>query len=343
MVNIRFHIVSITAVFLALAVGIFMGSSLLDRTTVDSLKTTQDSLEKKIEQRGRENDAFRERLGVLDAQNDALMNGPTRKRLSSALTDPVIVIAARGVDGDALQKVVADLKSAGQNPGGIIWWDERASLVDDIVRNGVAASLGINPGATASVMRRTIQTDLVERITDYAANQVQPKTPLTEVGADPLRTLRDLLVVLHANSVIRWDPVPGEEVAQLPAAIAGSLRVVVISGEGATPGQTGELQSLAIALSAQRPGSVVAGEMLVPRSSIDSVAVSLVVPPIVRGSFVDVLRADTQAASILATIDDLDRPFGRLALLGLLGGSREASRGAFGETPTATAPFPSGE
>lgn len=342
MVNIRFHIVSITAVFLALAVGIFMGSSLLDRTTVDSLKTTQDSLEEKIEQRGRENDAYRSQLGITDTQSDALVNGPVRQNVAKTVEEPVIIIAARGVDGDAVQNVVADITTAGESPGGIIWWDERASLADAIVRNGVAASLGLDPNASPDSIRQSIMNTLVARLGDYSASAPQLKTPLAEIDPEPTKFLRDLLVALHANSVIRWDPVPGEDVAQLPAARAGTLRVVVVAGEGATAEQSEELRDLARALAEQQPGSTVAGEMLVPRSTADAIAASLAVPPVVRGSFVDELRASSGAAA-LPTVDDLERPFGRIALLSLLGGSREAARGAFGESPTATAPFPTGE
>ena len=37
MINLRYHIVSITAVFLALAIGVVMGTSFLSRATVDLL------------------------------------------------------------------------------------------------------------------------------------------------------------------------------------------------------------------------------------------------------------------------------------------------------------------
>ena len=35
MINLRYHIVSITAVFLALGIGLTLGSTFLDRVTVD--------------------------------------------------------------------------------------------------------------------------------------------------------------------------------------------------------------------------------------------------------------------------------------------------------------------
>ncbi|NLA37006.1 MAG: copper transporter, partial [Actinobacteria bacterium] len=45
MINLRFHIVSIVAVFLALAIGILTGSTLLDRATIEVLQDRQTSLD----------------------------------------------------------------------------------------------------------------------------------------------------------------------------------------------------------------------------------------------------------------------------------------------------------
>ena len=39
MINFRFHLVSLTAVFLALGIGIAVGATVVDRATVDFLET----------------------------------------------------------------------------------------------------------------------------------------------------------------------------------------------------------------------------------------------------------------------------------------------------------------
>ena len=45
MINFRFHIVSLTAVFLALGIGLMLGTTFLDTATVDSLRERQEELE----------------------------------------------------------------------------------------------------------------------------------------------------------------------------------------------------------------------------------------------------------------------------------------------------------
>ena len=54
-INFRFHLVSLVAVFLAIGVGVAMGASFLDRATVDTLRSRVDDLSEGYQRRGREN------------------------------------------------------------------------------------------------------------------------------------------------------------------------------------------------------------------------------------------------------------------------------------------------
>ena len=49
MINFRYHLVSIVAVFLALGIGIIMGTAVIDRAVVDRLERQQDDLDKRID------------------------------------------------------------------------------------------------------------------------------------------------------------------------------------------------------------------------------------------------------------------------------------------------------
>ena len=106
MINIRYHIVSITAVFLALGIGVALGSTFLDRATVDLLDRNIRSAENRIQrdQRGeRPPHRAARRRPRARRQPD-----PHRQRglLADELTDvPVLVVTAarrRTEDADAL-------------------------------------------------------------------------------------------------------------------------------------------------------------------------------------------------------------------------------------------------
>ncbi len=62
MVNFRFHLVSLTAVFLAIAIGIAIGATVVDQATVDALQNRLRSVERGVQQTHGENDRLRQQL-----------------------------------------------------------------------------------------------------------------------------------------------------------------------------------------------------------------------------------------------------------------------------------------
>ena len=61
MINFRYHVVSLTAVFLALAVGLVLGSTVLNGPMLDALENRVNNL-------GRDNRQLREHVGFLESQ-----------------------------------------------------------------------------------------------------------------------------------------------------------------------------------------------------------------------------------------------------------------------------------
>src|SRR4029077_16774533 len=53
--NLRYHVVSLVAVFLALGIGVIMGATVIDRVTVDQLRNRLDSVEKSVSQTRKDN------------------------------------------------------------------------------------------------------------------------------------------------------------------------------------------------------------------------------------------------------------------------------------------------
>jgi hypothetical protein len=80
MVNLRYHIVSLTAVFLALGIGLTLGSSFLDRVTVDTLNNQLTALEGQIGETRAENRDLGRRAGAL-ADRDALLGEQLGERV----------------------------------------------------------------------------------------------------------------------------------------------------------------------------------------------------------------------------------------------------------------------
>ena len=65
MINLRYHIVSLVAVFLALALGIVMGSTVIDKAIVDELRDRVDSVSDRAAKTDGENRTLRGQLDVM--------------------------------------------------------------------------------------------------------------------------------------------------------------------------------------------------------------------------------------------------------------------------------------
>jgi hypothetical protein len=64
MINFRFHVVSVIAIFLALALGVVIGAVVIDRGIVDALDTQLNRVEAKSERINDENVRLTEEPGT---------------------------------------------------------------------------------------------------------------------------------------------------------------------------------------------------------------------------------------------------------------------------------------
>jgi hypothetical protein len=107
-ISLRYHIVTIVAVFLALAVGLLAGSAFVEPGLVDQLRTQTDDLRDRVAERESELTQVRADVDALDGFVDAALPYLMVNRL---LGEEVVLVAQEGV-ADALvgqaQRSLAD-------------------------------------------------------------------------------------------------------------------------------------------------------------------------------------------------------------------------------------------
>lgn len=345
MINLRFHIVSITAVFLALAIGIFMGSTLLDRSTLDLLETRQKSLDEKIAQRVKENNAFRRALDSSDAAGTAYRDSLQRPLTTGTVSGPVVFIAGRGIEEDSLQRSIDDVTAAGGTHGGTVWLDSAALLVDAGVRSAVATALGVSPTTSADDLTKLARAAVVSSLTVPPVDSTGQSdgTTATSTPADPAApppgqtpAAATTIEALRSAGLLEVD-LPEGVTSVSPG--SAQPRIVVVSGEGVPPKVEQLLAGFATSLVTAAPGRVVVAELLNERSSTGLIERNLDGQPPKRGRFVNRLRSADNPVAV-ATIDDLDRWQGRLSLVLVLAAKPGTAQDAYGESDTAQAPFP---
>lgn len=280
MVSFRYHIVSLTAVFLALALGIGMGVTVIDKATVDSLNNQLNRVRAEDQRTDEENSELRGDIGDWSRFGEDLGLGILSGRLQDV---PVLVVAVGGVDGGQVDGIESSLQTSGADVPGTLWLEERFNLADADDLDALGAVIGGEPGK-ADEARNTAFTAVAAHWADFTA-------------PDPIPGLID-------GGFVRWEPVNDRAPAPSDLPQPGSLIVVVSHGDAKV---TNDRLGVPFVreVSGAMPGRVLAVESLPPgTSSADS-----------RTRFVLALRKAEDVAPRISTVDGIEGFRGRVAMV----------------------------
>jgi hypothetical protein len=310
MINFRYHIVSITAVFLALGVGLLLGTTFLDDALADQLRGDLEELERDLDRAGERNaelqgqlDAFDEEAGGLDEQLGARLFD------RQLLGQPVLVVAPRGIDDGLVERVTTALDQADADVMGTWWLTDRLLLDDDDEVAQLADALGLSTDDTGR-LRNNLAIQLADVLYGAIDLPAASGSAAGAVGAEQTQQAApaepELLARLREAEFVDYDVPDGEDdVVRLPAE---GLRIVMVSGPDASvPLGDALMPVLTDLTSDDQPAPVVAVEpSRVPEDQADGDE-----PPAER--LVDIIRDDGDLSQYVSTVDNLDRVSGRVA------------------------------
>jgi hypothetical protein len=288
-ISLRYHIVSLVAVFLALALGIVVGSTVLQEGTVSVLRATSDRVRAESDENSRRNVDLTKQVGQWEAFGAAVLPDLVRDRLKGR---SVVLVDTDKVDSGLRDRVREVLEDAGAEVDGqITFADERLALGADADRTAMARLLAVDAGAP-EVLRGELVKKLAQRLATPAAmprdDKQRPSDMLTGLqDADFLADLK-LSQPLAAGS----DPFPRQ----------GSSFVLLGPAATATTAVAPDafLVPLADQVSAKAGGAVAGGEAAdVPENS----------------SWVIALRNNREVSRRVSGIDSIDKGYGQLALV----------------------------
>ena len=140
MISFRFHVVSITAIFLAIAIGVVVGSTYVDGAVVDRLRN------RIRHRRGQRRPTPRgERPARGRARDDAASTSTLSAEyaVTDRLTDvPVLSSRPAGVDEAAVERTVVLARRAGGRVPGIVWLEPRWASEGEEDLEALAAIVG---------------------------------------------------------------------------------------------------------------------------------------------------------------------------------------------------------
>lgn len=285
MINFRFHLVSLVAVFLALAVGVVMGYGVLGQPTVSGLQGRIDAVEANAEARRLENDKLD---SDLERANAALEESSPFSATSRLPGVPALVVAVRDVGEEPVKRVVRLARQAGATVPGIIWLEGKWALGSKEDTLALAASLGLPSATRRETVLDAGWTALISRLASSSGT-----------GS------RDVLVGLVDAGFVSLSGADGDTPVAAAFGGVGTRLVLAVGGSGALKSRAVVEPFAAAAVDASV--SLVVGEVVADGSDEAK-----------RGAALASIIGDETLAARITTVDDLEWSAGALAaVLGL--------------------------
>ncbi|HEX7169120.1 MAG TPA: copper transporter [Acidimicrobiales bacterium] len=295
MVNFRFHLVSLTAVFLALAAGIAIGAGVVDRQTVAYLEARLDNVEENRKETNARNDELAAKLTSWERFGEQAGTGMIEGRLATAR---VLVVGVEGTNRKPVDDLTGALVAAGAQPQGSLWFTPKWGLGNPDDVRALADILGRSPTVRPVDLRAEALARLVETWSAGSAGGV--------------------LVALRDAAFLQYDPPAGEERALEDVVLAGTLFVVASDDQADLP--AADLAVPVVAAFAQQGVPLVAVQPAIADDRAPDAP-----PP-----FVVVLRGIEDVAARVSTVDNVNDYRGRVATVLALADLTQGRSGHYG-------------
>jgi hypothetical protein len=247
-IDFRYHLVSIIAVFLALAVGLVVGATALAPATAALFRTAEHELSKANANLAKGN---RDLLNQVSA-DQAFAQADEPRLLPGLMTgEKVVLVAAPGADGPVISGVTKALQQAGATVTGQVNVTS-TFLQTDGHDEAQLTQLAQSLAATAGVKLPAQSSSQVAG--QLAASKVLAASLLTAGGTDlPPAASTDILKAFSQSGYVTLGS------ATSPVSAPATLAVLVAPG-GAAPQTGGQvLVALAAALESAGSGTVMVG------------------------------------------------------------------------------------
>jgi Copper transport outer membrane protein, MctB len=275
LISFRYHVVSIVAVFLSLALGVVVGTTVVNQGIIDDLKSRTDAAVKNAANLRKELDDLRNQL----ATEQAFANMAVPLLVGDQLTGTQLtLVTQQDVNPSEVEGVRRVLEESGATVAGEMVITNHMSLTDARWRSDLVSALG------------TVDSGMPEQLAQEAAQAVA--TRLAN-GPDPVAP--DLLDALSSAGLI---VIRGG--ASGTGGVGGpSQAVVLFAGNDRDSALDPGLFLVPLASALVDEGRPVAAAET--RDSVDP--------------FVQLLRADGRLDGRMTTVDNADQAPGRVALV----------------------------
>jgi Copper transport outer membrane protein, MctB len=319
-IDFRYHLVSIVAVFLALAVGIVLGSTELRGAALSALDRTSSALSAKLNAANSQNSTLQQEIN-----GDRSFAQAAEPVLLAHLLDGkrVVVITAPGAPGGVVSGLTTALGDAGATVSGQVslttkFADTSAgtlNLLDQLTQRVVPSGVSLVNGSPQQQAAQVLASALLSSGSQSAGQTTSSQTSAGQGGSSPQ-------TILSSYSAGGFLTVSGQ-----PASGA-TLAVIVIPANPPAGGNTDPANQAIVAL-AQELGTASQATVVAGASSAGG------------GSAITAVRA-SGAANNASTVDNADAVSGQIVAVQALERQLSGHKpGSYGIQPDAASAGPS--
>jgi len=307
-IDFRYHLVSLIAVFLAVALGIVIGTTALNEPILADIKNQVSALETDKRSLEDRTQSLQAQLDTSDAFDEAV--APALVDGALAGKSVLLVVTNEGVAPETIDQLTSLIGDAGGTVSGTLTLkpeysdpSSAAGLQSYVTGSGLPAGVELPPVDDAGQLVGSLLAQVL----------MIPPDGTTPSGAD----VSSVMAGLSALDVLTPE---GDAIA--PADYVVVLTAGAFSGEDAAE-RNGTVAELVSALDAAGSGAVVAGDA-------ESTA---------ENGLVGVIRADPTLSAAVSTVDNAAAAAGRISTVLALGREAEGTSGKYG-TGEDTQPVP---
>jgi hypothetical protein len=307
-IDFRYHLVSLIAVFLAVALGIVIGTTALNEPILADIKNQVSALENDKRSLEDRTQSLQAQLDTSDAFDEAV--APALVDGALAGKSVLLVVTNEGVAPETVDQLTSLIGDAGGTVSGTLTLkpeysdpSSAAGLQSYVTGSGLPAGVELPPVDDAGQLVGSLLAQVL----------MIPPDGTTPSGAD----VSSVMAGLSALDVLTPE---GDAIA--PADYAVVLTAGAFSGEDAAE-RNGTVAELVSALDAAGSGAVVAGDA-------ESTA---------ENGLVGVIRADPTLSAAVSTVDNAATAAGRISTVLALGREADGTSGKDG-TGEDTQPVP---
>ena len=325
MIDFRYHLVSIVAVFLALAVGIVLGSTELRGVAISALDRTSSSLSNKLDAANNENSALQQQV-----QGDHEFASAAEPVLLKGLLDSkkVVIITTPGASSTVVNGVKTGLSDAGATVSGQVTLSSKfadtsasnLSLLDQLTERVAPASLTLVNGSPQQQAAQVLASALVAKDSGSGSNSKGNTGSNSGSGSTSSQNAQTILSSYSAGQFITVSGQP---------ASGATLAVIVTPNSIPQDGNSDPANQAVVAL-AQEFGPSSQATVVVGASATSS-----------PGSAISAVRS-SGAANDASTVDNADTVVGQIVAVQALEQQMNGKKpGSFGTQSDANTAGPS--